>query len=426
MGKDAKKKKRWQVEEEGLSPIQKGIIVSLISFIPFFFFILMPVLTRDHFVQKLKIPPEVFLNPPELINLVKTGEVGETFKLNVNGVEFKIPVNFTPVRIGENFIEFAEEPRRLAQSISIVSLKEPRKISFTSTGFARWFMPDSVFKFLQLILRANWHPVRLMFKAQFFANEGIASRVFEARWDAHHRGFIFPTQGERGYIGRVFRTNGTGYFEFSVKDEVHPITLQQWVNLAMKIRPPGEHEPPTDPFAPSFYNLELLQKQSQEPDKQVEVLSRSLNEYFRTGKVMWLIPVALVMKHREYSSQVIELHKKFLNAFPIASPLKDTWNSIMDKTVDDTLKLDIDPKLREKELDIYCKNLTGKQINQILIRISVKYKNGSDKSFFSTLLANERLYEHQEKHLFVFPPDDVSLLEIEKIEYRIMQIDFIE
>lgn len=422
-----KRKKKWQVEEEGMSPIQKGLIVSLISFIPFFFFILMPVLARDHFVKKLKIPPEVFLAAPEEINLVKTGEtIGTTFKLSINGVEFKIPVDFTPVRIAPNFIEFAKGSRRLAQTLSIVSLTEPRQINYTSTGFAGWFMPKTVLGFMQTILRATWHPVRLMFKAQFFASEGIASKVFEARWDAHHRGFIFPTPGGSGYIGRVFKTNGPGYFEFSLVDQVNPITLQQWVNLAMKIKPPSENEEETDPFVPAFFNLEMMQKQAMDPDRQVEVLSRSLNEYFRTEKVMWLIPIALVMRERGYHSQVIDLHRRYLNAFPIGSPLKDTWNDILDSTVNDSLKLEIDPKLRQKELRVFVTNLTDRQIGQILVKIIVRYGNNVEKSFFTQLLQQQRLYGNQEKELLAIVPNDISVNDAEKIDYRIMQIDFVE
>ncbi len=426
MARESKKKKKWQVEKEGMSPLQKGLIIAIVSFIPFFFFILLPVLARDHFVKNLKIPPDIFLSPPQEISLVKTADVGKTFKIRINGVEFKIPVAFTPVKIGSNFIELASGARRLSQTISIVSLIEPRKIDYTSTGFAGWFMPESVLAFMQTILRATWHPVRLMFKAQFFASEGIASRIFEARWDAHHRGFIFPTPGQSGYIGRVFCTNGPGYFEFSMRDQVNPVSLQQWVNLAMKIKPPAVEDQTQDPFVPAFFNLEMMQKQASQPEHQVEVLSRAINEFFRTEKAMWLIPVALVMRERGYNSQVIDLHRRYLNAFPIGSPLKETWNSILDQTVGNTLKLEIDTKLQKKELRIFCKNLTEKQIGKILVKIIVKYPGSPEKSFIATLLQNERLYELQEKELMAIAPADVPLAEAESIDYRIMQIDFID
>ena len=424
--KKEKKKRSWQVEEEGMSPLQKGLIVSVLAFIPFFFFILLPVLARDHFVKKLKIPPEIFLSGPEEINLVKTGEIGETFRLLINGVEFKIPAAFTPLKIGQNYIEMSSSPRRLSQTISISCQSEAEKIKYSATGFAGWFMPDTVLGFMQTILRATWHPVRLMFKAQFFASEGIASKVFEARWDAHHRGFIFPTPGQTGYIGRIFRTNGPGYFEFMVRDQVYPITLQQWVNLAMKIKPPSQNDEEADPFVPAFFDLESLSSNAYIPERQVEVLSRSLNEFFRTGKPMWLIPVALVMRERGYNSQVIDLHRQFLNSFPIGSPLKGTWNQILDETVNKTLKLELDPKLRRKEMKVFCRNFTDKQIGKILVKIIVDYANGTEKSFFATLLENERLYEKQEKELLIRVPNDISLAESDQLSYRIMQIDFVD
>jgi hypothetical protein len=181
VAKKQSRKKRWQVEEEGLNPVQKGIIVSIIAFIPFFFLVLIPLLARDHFVKKLKIPSEVFLSPPQMIKLEQTGNPGETFKVRINGVEFKIPVDFTPVKVSDRFAAFKDSPRKMAKNISIFSSNEPRKIKFTATGFARWFMPNTVLEFMQKILRSSWHPIYLMFKAQFFASEGITSKVFEAR-----------------------------------------------------------------------------------------------------------------------------------------------------------------------------------------------------------------------------------------------------
>ncbi|MGM0600045.1 MAG: hypothetical protein ACQETH_09550 [Candidatus Rifleibacteriota bacterium] len=428
MAKDKKKQKKkyWQEEEEGLTPVQKGIIVSLIAFIPFFFFILLPVLARDHFVEKLKIPPEIFLSPPHKIDLVQTTPVGQTFKVNINGVEFKIPVEYTPIKIKENFIKFSCDPLRLTKTISAISLKEDIELNYTSTGFARWFMPNNVFKFLQVILRATWHPIRLMFKAQFYATEGIASKIFEARWSAHYRGFILPTPGQRGYVGRVFRTNGSGYFEFAMQDEINRVTLQQWVSLAMKIKPPNGKEQYSDPYSPAFYNLETQKELALKPERQVEVLSRCLNEFFRTKKPMWLIPIAIVMKQRGFNAQVMDLHKQYLNKFAIDSPLKDTWNEILDQTVASSLEIKIDPSLNKQLLKVHCKNLTERQIKQILIKIKLKYKNGKENTFIKKLLSNQRLFELQTKDILIDAPSDISLVNLDNIDYRIMQIDFIE
>ncbi|EKD84134.1 MAG: hypothetical protein ACD_39C00221G0003, partial [uncultured bacterium] len=237
----AKKKKNWQSdEEEGLAPWQKAALIAVLTFVPFMLFVVIPMLARDHYSKTLKLPEEVFLKAPEEINLVSTGEVGATYKVTINETEFKIPEAFTPTKISRDRIDFKPSSRREARQITILAQKEARTIQFTKTGFARWFMPSSMQLFLQTILRATWHPIRLIFKAQFFATEGITGRIFEARWDVHHRGFIFPVSGDKGYIGRVFRTNAPGYFEFMVLDSVAPVSLREWVNLAMRIKPPSD------------------------------------------------------------------------------------------------------------------------------------------------------------------------------------------
>jgi hypothetical protein len=151
-----------------------------------------------------------------MINLESTGEMPVSYKVNINGFEYKIPQNFTPVKVGPDSVEFSIAPRREARRIFILGRSTSPEFEFTTTGIARWFMPRSMQNYLQTILRASWHPVRLMFKAQFFASEGITNKIFEARWDAHHRGFIFPILGEIGYMARVFRTNKAGYFEFTI------------------------------------------------------------------------------------------------------------------------------------------------------------------------------------------------------------------
>ena len=141
---------------------------------------------------------------------------------------------------------------------------------------------------------------------------------------------------------------------------------------------------------------------------------------------MWLIPVAIVMKERGYISQVIELHRQYLNEFPVDTPLKTTWNNILDKTVKDTLRLEIDPKFGKRELNIFCKNLTNYQLNKVLLKIIVKYKDNAEKSFLTQLLQHGRIYEKQEKQILVVAPTDISFVNVESIQYRIMQIDFLK
>lgn len=403
---------------------QKLIIASAVSFVPFFFLVILPMLSRDHYVKELKIPEDIFLDSPQMINLVSTSEVPATYKVNINGFEFKIPEKYTPRRINKDNAEFTIEPRREARQIFILGQNVTKNIEFTSTGFARWFLPSSLLGYLQTILRATWHPVRLMFKAQFYAAEGINSKIFEARWDAHHRGFIFPTPGSKGYLGRVFRTNKAGYFEFALIDSVHPVTLREWVNLAMKIKPPSDNDLPPDPFSPGTTSFSSLTEMAEIPEKQGNVLGNALSEFYRTGQPGWLIPVARVMEERKYYRELIELHKQYLSQFPGDSSLRSSLNEIFDRTTRKMLQIDIDPQLGLREMNVHCENLTDLEMTQVWLRVSVKSRLSEEKSFVTALMPHGRLYPNQTKQISIRVPDHINLSESESIEHRINQIEF--
>ncbi len=424
--KPAKTKKQWQPnEEDSFTPLQKGLIIAVVLFVPFLLFIILPIVVRNHLVENLKIPRELFLSPPDNISLVRSKLVPPTYKVNINGVTFRIPESYTPVRVNDNSCEFRPEPRRVSRSIEIAALDNPKKLKYSPTGLVRFFLPTSMLKFMQTVLRATWHPIRLTFKAHLFANEGINGKIFEARWDAHNRGFIFPTPGNKGYLGRVFRTNGPGYFEFSYNDPIFSITLQDWVDLAMKIKPSAEAYDNSLASQASRFSLPNLIKQAEMRDTEPVILGDCLSEFFRTTSPQWLIPVAMVMENRGFYPEVIELHKQYIKSFAIDSPVKLLWNDILDRTVQKILKLEIDPKLSQKELRVYCKNLTKLQIKQAIAKIDIQYLNGTEKSFLTKLIRSGRLFEQQEKTLSIEVPSDITLNEFENITCRIMQVDFL-
>ena len=423
--KKAKQKKAWQPPpEDSLTPIQKAVIAAALSFVPFFFFVILPIIARDHYVEQLKIPREIFLSPPEKIHLVKTGDVPPTYRVNVNGVIFRVPQSYTPVRIENKLVEFRPESRRISRTLSIASLKEPRNLKFTATGLVRWCMPTEMLDYMQTVLRATWHPIRLTFKAQLFAMEGINGKIFEARWDAHHRGFIFPTAGNKGYIGRIFKTNGDGYFEFSMVDPVFPVSLREWVNLAMKIKTPISADMIPSKDAKPKVSLDKLIEQLEYSHDTTRILGKSLSEFFRTQDPKWLIPTATIMEQRGFYPEVIDLHKQYLKDFPIDSPYKTKWNEILDKTVQNIIKLEIDPQQGKKTLRVFCKNLTNLQIRQAWIKVKITYFNGAQKTFISELIRSGRLFDQQEKALEIRIPDDISLHDHDRIDFRIMQVDF--
>jgi len=419
-----KSKKKWQPDEEAMPRWQKLVIAGTLSFIPFFFLVILPMLSRDHFVKELKIPAEIFLGSPQLINLVGTSEVPATYKVNINGYEFKIPDSFTPTRINKESAEFSIEPRREAKHIFILAQKDAKTLDFTKSGFTRWFIPSTLQGYLQTILRASWHPVRLMFKAQFYAAEGINAPIFEARWDAHHRGFIFPTPGNKGYLGRVFRTNDIGYFEFSYKDSIHSVGLRDWVNLAMRIKTPSDGDLPPDPFSPGTASFGQLSELAEIYERQGHVLGTAMSEFYRTQQVGWLIPVARVMEERKYYRELIELHKQYLTSFPGDSSLRSTWNEIFDRTTRKMLAIDIDPQHRRREMSVHCQNLTDLEITQVWLRIAVTSRLAGEKSFIIALMPHGRLYPNQEKQISIRVPDHINLSDSESIEHRINQIEF--
>lgn len=426
MSQEAKpKKKAWKAEEVvWLTPFQKVILIAVASFIPFFFGLVLPKIAREYYVNKLKIPAEFFLSAPEEINLVSTGEVGATYKVNIHGFEFKIPANYTPSRISDYGAEFKADPRKEARYIYVLAEPQDRQINFAPGGIARWFIPSEMSRFMPLILNASWHPVRLMFKAHFYASEGISSKIFLARWDAHNLGFIFPTPGQKGYLSRGFRTDIPGYFEFLMIDPVQSISLREWVNHAMKIKPPGEGELPPSPDDYPNMPLEALIRLAPDPTRANEALSGALSEFFRTRKPEWLIPVATVMQQREYYPELVELHKQYLNRFPVDSPHKKIWNDILDNAVSNTVKIDIDPQLGQKELNVYCQNLTSLEIGQVWVKFLVKSELG-EKGFMAPLLPFGRILPKDEKHLVIKTPADISLAGATGIDSRIVQIDFI-
>lgn len=422
-GTKKKARKDWDRENEGFTGLQKGLLICILSFIPLFLFVLLPLLARHYYVKALKIPEELFLSAPELIELSKTAETEPTYKVIINNVEFKIPNSFSPVNIDINQMEFRNNPKRFGRNIRIKSFTEAQKIEYSSIGFARWFMPSSVLKFMQKILRANWHPARLMFKAQFYAHEGITSKIFEARWDLHHRGFIFPAHAKKGYNGRIFRTNDSGYFEFSVTDEICPVSLEEWINMAMKIKPPNTTASSTAPITPP---LQQLIRDSNDELNAPRVLGQALSQFHYTKEPQWLIAVGKILETRGFYAEVVSMHRKFLNQFVKLPEHKDAWNRMLDHTASKILAIEIDPVLETKELNLYCKNLTDSHVGQITIQIIAHYQDGSEKSFITSLLDHGRLFENQERKVRVTTPQETSSLGINKISYKIMQLDFIE
>ncbi|MDD3000473.1 MAG: hypothetical protein PHF29_01825 [Candidatus Riflebacteria bacterium] len=419
-------KKQWKPDERfALTRLQKALIGTFLISVPLFFFIILPIIARNHFSNFLKIPPEIFLTTPQKIVIKDSGTIGSIYKLNINGYEFSIPQRFTPSKINENGIDLTDSTRSDCRHIYLSSDMEQRTIKFSKIGIGRWFMPNKANDFMDIILNANWHPVRLMFKAQFYAHEGLNSKVYESNFGKIHKGYIYPSAGQKGFIARVFNTQGPGYFDFHIKDPVNPPTLKEWINYASKILPLENIQDKPIQTLKSEYDLESLIDLAIKAENESEILSVSLNEYFRTKSPEWLIPVAQIMLNREYFPDLIDLHQQYTNSFEQNPELSKKWENIKDRAVEKILKIDIDSYDRLRELNIFCKNLTKLEIEELLIKITVTNALGKEKSFNSSLITAGRILPSLEKKVIVKVPEDITLVNAQKITAKVMQVNFL-
>lgn len=431
MAKDIGKKKGKKPETQGigLTKFQKSLFWATIALIPLTLFYILPIVCRSYFVKELKVSEEVFLSAPEPINLVSTSDIGPCYKITINGYTFAIPEKYTPSKIDYNEAEFRIKSRSEGRYIYLRSEKRTRTMNFNSQGITRWFLPSEARAFLPLILNANYHPFRLLFKSQFFASQGITSKIFTSKWDKFHVGYIFPTAGNEGYLGRIFRMNDAGTVEFLMSDSVIPVTLRDWVNIAMRIQTPYPTTADTSFEEQEKSNNLLLEKlienaENQELEEQSRTLSLALNEFYRTKEPEWLIPVAIVMENRGFFPDVLDLISQYKPSFNETSVYLPKWNEIIDKAVAESLSIEAEPRRSLREFDLYCKNLTDLDINQIVIKIDVTSNLGVIQSFTTSLLNQSYLRSREEKHLKIKCPDYISVADAINISHRVTSLEF--
>ncbi|HNW34392.1 MAG TPA: hypothetical protein PKM25_05630, partial [Candidatus Ozemobacteraceae bacterium] len=402
-----KKVREWKVEEKRLSPLQRGFIIAIIAFIPFFIFILLPHLIRNYIVDKLKLAEELIVAPPEHVALVSTGEVPPTMRIVIRNFTFQIPRIYTPVRISSDLAVFRINARRISRTISIAALEQPTSLSLHESGLLQWFMPSDPLAFLDTILYASYHPVRMLCKAHFYVGEGIGSKVFETSWDANHRAYVFPTPGGSGYVGRIYRTNGPGYYEFSMIDEVDAVTLREWINLAIKLKPPFQDGTPQQEVASRGASLAAALAKCEQGDSALsDVIETSLNQYFATGKQGWLLPIAKVMEKRGYYNELVQFYRNNVTEAGQDLQQQALWKDLFDRTLPQIIKIDVDPHLNQNQIDLYCKNICEFAIRRVKLKLTLSSREG-DKTFETLILNNDTLHPGNEKVVSVEPPAKV-------------------
>ncbi len=410
------------------------IVVSLILFIVIVVFTIKAY--QKYFVDTLKISREVFLSTPQLISLENNNQlnknavdpIGPCYTFTINGYTFAIPESFTPVKIDYNSAEFRKRSKLGGIYIFLRAEPKTKTIYFNSKGIYKWFLPREMRYFMPLVLNSTIHPIRLMFKAQLFASEGISSLIFKAYWDKNHIGYIFPTPGKEGYFARIFRMdkNNGGTVEFILSNSIEPVPLTDWVDYAKKIKMSMLDADSISNLSQesSIYSLDDLIEQASDDTQQRKTLSIGLSEFFRTKNAEWLIPVAIVMQNRGFFPEVLDLIEDYKTEFDEESKYYSKWNEIIDKAVADSVAIEIDPLINLKEMNIYCKNLTDFDIEKLKLNISVISKFGNVQSFNISLLSQSSLLSRDEKKLIIKCPADISLSNAAEIKYRVTNLEF--
>jgi hypothetical protein len=423
----AKPKKEWQPNKTFKLTKEQKIILALLSMlIPTVVFVLIPILARNHYTNRLNIPSEIFLSTPQKISLPETTNVNKVYNINLNGYDFPIPDNFSPSRIDENSITFRETLRADARRIYITANPHTQPLNYSKLGISRWFLPRNTFQFVQLILNATWHPIRLMFKAQYYTIEGLNSKIYQCNFGNSYSGFVYPSAGQEGYMARAFNKGGPGYFDYHIKDPVNPPTLNEWLNHTSKIRPLELISEKPDQAGASKHNLHSLIQLSRDGENENEILSIGLSEYFRTKSPEWLIPVLEILSNRGYYPDLIAMHQRF-NKYFLANPTKAVlWENIMDKAVDKILKIDLDVYETSKELAIYCKNLSDLEIDELELRIVVTDYYGQTNSFLTHVVKAGKILPGFEKNAIVRIPKEISIRDSKLVSHQVTKLLFAE
>lgn len=431
-------KRKGQVQQPPKSRFSRKIkvfsLIILIVAIPSIVIITTIIACQRHFIKTLKISEAVFLSAPEHIDLVDTHKedkrkaVGDCYSFKINGYTFYIPENFTPSKIDYDTAEFREKSRSEGRLIYLHADIRNKRLTFDSTGISRWFLPREMRYFLPLVLNSTVHPIRLMFKAQLFASEGITSKIFTADWDKNHVGYIFPTPGNEGYFARIFRMDNKngGSVEFMMSDSVSPVTLRAWVDLALKIQMSNltEDEIASDKNDDSLFSLDDIIEQANDVKQQRKTLTIALSEFFRNKESEWLIPVAIVMQDRGFFPDVLDLIEDYNSTFNKESKHFEKWNEIVDKAVAESITIEIDPQLDLRELNVYCKNLTDLDIRQVTLNITVTSNLGVSQSFSSSLLSQSSLRSREEKQIKIKCPSDISIANAVSISHRVTSLEY--
>lgn len=420
-------KKEWKPVAEVTMPWwKKTLIAAGSAFVPFFIFVLIPVLTRNHIINTMKIGENLINNPPEEFNLVATGEAPPCYTINCRGVSFAIPRTMVPVRISRDSVIFRKSPRPIARTLAFTRSKFPPPVNIESLGLLRFFVAKDALEYLQESLSANWHPIRLMCKANLISSQGITSRIFQTSFDLDHLAYVFPTKGNSGYIGRIFSHRGAGYTEFGYFDETTPVSLRDWTNIARTINFETDNgQPDAEQLqGPALANFVEQAKLGKMFD--YSIIEASLNQYFATGSETWILPIAYVMGRQGYLRELIEMQREAVSNIRDDAGLRAHWNAILEDVLRSILKIEVDPHQTQNSLVMTCTNTGRLALNHLVLRLTMVYPDGNEKQFKQTLFQEGTLQAGAAVNLEFPPPDGFSVRGVKSISVAVDEVEVVD
>lgn len=395
------------------------ILLTLLLFLLFTLLVISaPFLFRDYYAKRLKIPKEVFLSQPVELSINSFLKNPDSYYFKMGNFNFPVPNDFTPTEIYTDSAVFKRAGRSRSRKIRILdtSIDElpPHQ---TYNYLVKSSIPLLPQQFFEAVLNETWHPIRLIAKGKLYVDEGITNTVYKNEWPGGFKGYILPLSGNKGYKARVFTPEGQGAFLYEFSDSVKPVTLQEWNTLAAGIDTIFATAHATDDFDKV---LEYAKNQNTE----TKALSIALSEFYETGNPEWILPILQVMASRGFISEFIKNQNRFSNSFPQESNYISEWNALYKTITEKHIKIETDPKMASKALNVYCTNLTDKEIIEMTLNFTVTSETGTKHEFSAQVLREGRIMNNQEKALLINVPDNVSIAESVKIECCVEKVVF--
>lgn len=393
-------------------------LASTFAFVPVFFLFLLPMLSRNHFANEVSVPPEVFLSAPSRLILSDIELLQDTFRVIFNDTSFAIPNDFTPVYISKEKIKFRNHHNRLGRTISIRFFEQTDQINFNGSDFVSFFIPPEPFEALNTIFSSTWHPVRLMIKAHIYRQMRLASPPMVTEWGTKNPGFIFLLPERTGYRAKIFDRNKDGHIEFKVSDDGSPVSLRDWMAIAMAVDPQHGSAVIEDL---STIN-EILQTSSYQSCFN-NIVTNCLQAWHHTQETGYLLPVAQIMQQRGFYSDLIRLYE--MHGISIdCHQEQELWNSMISKTTSEIFRIEIEPVLLQKKLDFHLTNISNFIIDNLELKVNLSYNNGTEDSFDTSLTGQGRIFDNSKREIRVRAPENIELTNISEINYKVTALTF--